>query len=504
MNVLFVRPPRHYWPLMSPAGAFWQPLAFACLAAQVRRDLPQTGVRILDAPILRMGWRTLARELAAARPDVLCIGDEVSAAGEGLRLARLARSQNPCVRIVAGGCFFGAMARDLIATEPLDVIVRGEGERTLVAVLRRLDNAATAGTLGDDPIQGAVFRTPDGRVVDGGAAELIDDLDTLPVPAWDLLPMPRYGRAARSHRRMATIEHSRGCIDSCSFCILWRQMGRPTGSNGDVRSCWRTKSPERTFDELRLLYEQYGRRTFCWTDPTWNASAEWTDRFCDLVLRWGRPVEMVAWLRADCVVRDAALGILDKQVAAGLRRVMIGLERDSDEDVAALGKHGCGRGVSTKALELLAKYPQVYTIASLIFAVPGESAASASRLVRCGDEADAKVLLPLTPNPGTPEWREARRAGRLATEDLGQYNFLNPVVRANGRSQRQLTRLYGRAVARSTLRSLAYWATHFNAPVNRGKIALAARLGWRAARIAAQAMLTGGPVRDRRPRWYDD
>jgi len=506
MNVLFVRSPRHYWPLMSPAGAFWPPLAFACLAAAVRRELSELSelsVRIIDAPILQMGWKSLARELSRARPDCVCIGEEVSAANEGLRLARLAREQNPQVTIIAGGYFFGAMADELIHTEPIDFLVRGEGERPLSAILRRLQQTR-AGQGSDEPIPGAVFRSGDGRIVDGGTAPLIEDLDTLPMPAWDLLPMPRYGPRARSHRRMVSIEHSRGCIDSCNFCILWRHMGRPNGANGDVQPCWRTKSPERTFDEVRMLYERHGRRTFCWTDPTWNASAEWTDRFCDLLLAWGRKIEMVAWLRADCVVRDAELGILDKQVAAGLSRAMLGLERDSDDELAAVGKHGCTREVSLKALDLLAPYEQVYTIASLLFGLPGESAESIGRLLRYAGAADATVLLAVTANPGTPEWRKARRNGTLATTDYSQYNFLNPVVRTERYSPRQLMRLYGRAVARNTLRGAAYWLKNFRKPLNRGKAGLSARLGWRAARIAARSLLTGGPIRDRKPSWYDD
>jgi len=556
MNVLFVRPPRHYWPLMSPAGAFWQPLAFACLAAQVRRELPQAAVRIIDAPILRMGWRSLARELAQAQSDVLCLGDEAAAADEGLRLAALARQLHPHARIIAGGYFFGPMADELVGHSPIDFFVRGEGERTLVEVLRRLSlgdcrgtpcgcpqNAESAKDAGGDKprpyerngasrfslntygcksrragmapagelvseglnssIRGAVFLDADGRVRDGGMPQLIQNLDSLPMPAWDLLPMPRYGLGSRSHRQMATLEHSRGCIDTCNFCVLWRQMGRPVDGNGRVRPCWRTKSPERSFDEVRHLYEHHGRRTFCWTDPTWNASPDWTDRFCDLLLRWGRPIEMVAWLRADGVVRDAALGILEKQVRAGLRRVMIGLERPTESELAGLGKHDCGPEVCRRALDLLAAYPQVYTIASVVFGTPDESPESLRQLARSGGAADATVFLPLTPNPGTPEWRAARDAGTLAATDFARYNFLNPLVRTRRYEVGELARLYGQVVARNTLRSVGYWLTNFRRPANRGKGGLALRLGWRAARIAAKALIGGGPVLDRRPTWYD-
>jgi radical SAM superfamily enzyme YgiQ (UPF0313 family) len=505
MNVLFVRPPRHYWPLLSPAGAFWQPLAFACLAAAVRRDLPQATVGVLDAPILKMGWRSIETTLAAARPDVVCIGDEVSASGEGLRLAHLARSQNPQVCIIAGGHFFGPMAPEILAEQPVDFVVRGEGERTLVAVLQRLIDAGSVDAArAGEVIPGAVFRAADGRIVDGGMPELIDYLDTLPLPAWDLLPMPLYGARARSHRLMATLEHSRGCVGSGSFCNLWRQMGQPAVTGDEVRPRYRTKSPERSFEEVRLLYEKFGRRTFCWTDPTWNGSPEWTNRFCDLVLAWGRPIEMVAWLRADGIVRDAATGLLDKQVAAGLRRVMIGLERPSEAELAALGKCGCGPEVSRQALELLGGYSQVYTIASLLFGLPDESPESASALVRYAGLADATVIMPLTPNPGTPEWRAARQSGDLTCTDYSHYNFLNPILRTRRYSLTQVRRLYGRTMARYSLRRVGYWLRQLFRPGNRARAGLDVRLGWRAARLAAKGLFSRGPILETRPRWYDD
>ena len=58
--------------------------------------------------------------------------------------------------------------------------------------------------------------------------------------------------------------------------------------------------------------------------------------------------------------------------------------------------------------------------------IPSESAAA---LVRYAGLADATLLMPLTPNPGTPEWRVARASGDLASTDYSQYNFLNPVLR---------------------------------------------------------------------------
>ena len=109
MKLLLVRPPRYLWPFNSQTSAFWQPLAFCCLAGQVRRELPEVEVGIVDCPALRMGWRSLAGLLADRRPDVVGIGEEVVSAGEGLRLAGLVKRLLPECRVVAGGYYYSYM-----------------------------------------------------------------------------------------------------------------------------------------------------------------------------------------------------------------------------------------------------------------------------------------------------------------------------------------------------------------------------------------------------------
>ena len=63
------------------------------------------------------------------------------------------------------------------------------------------------------------------------------------MPAWDLLPMHRYGAGSRNHPGLAAIEASRGCFDSCEYCVLWRQMGKFVAEQ--TRPYVRTKSVAR-------------------------------------------------------------------------------------------------------------------------------------------------------------------------------------------------------------------------------------------------------------------
>src|SRR5690606_4552121 len=103
------------------------------MAAMLRQRLPDLRVEVLDAPALQMGWRTLTAEIRQRRPAFVGIGEEAVSCVEGLRLARLA--QDCGAKVIAGGCFFGHVAPQALATGLVDVVVHGEGEVTLVELV---------------------------------------------------------------------------------------------------------------------------------------------------------------------------------------------------------------------------------------------------------------------------------------------------------------------------------------------------------------------------------
>ena len=106
------------------------------MAAQLRQQVPDLRVEILDAPALEMGWRTLTAELRRRAPAFVGIGEEAVSCVEGLRLAKLAKSLG--ARVIAGGCFFGHVAPQALGTGLIDAVVHGEGELTLVELVQAL------------------------------------------------------------------------------------------------------------------------------------------------------------------------------------------------------------------------------------------------------------------------------------------------------------------------------------------------------------------------------
>lgn len=396
---LFVRPPRPQWPFNGPTTAFWPPLAFASMAAALRENVPGLQVAILDAPALAMGWRTLARQLHSLQPRFIAIGEEAVSCVEGLRIARLAKEMGACV--LAGGCFFSWVAPQVLAGKLVDVVVHGEGEQTVVELAHALlENDLSALR----PVAGISFLDGD-ECVFTGWREPMADLDCLPLPAWDLLPMEKYGSRSRHHPGFASIEASRGCSHGCEFCILWRQMGR---FHAHRAVPWlRTKSAARLFEEIRILMDRYHRRYLGWVDPCFNADPRLAAELSELLLREHRILGQSAWLRADYLLRDHDSGALKLWSAAGWNEAYLGVERMEPSELARLGKGNRNGEVARAARMLQVDYPQVVTFGSAIYGFSWDSRETVRALFNAAERLplDHIFFIPFTPLPGTPSWR---------------------------------------------------------------------------------------------------
>ncbi|MBD3309742.1 radical SAM protein, partial [Candidatus Woesearchaeota archaeon] len=440
MKILFVRPPRYRWPFHSEKSSFWQPLGFASMAAVLRENLEGINLKIIDCPVLKSGWKTTKQMIQREKPDILCVGEETVSAHEALKLIYYTKDLFPGCLVIAGGHHFTYMVNDTLKNHPVDYIVRFEGEMTLLELVDALKKKRDPGVRDLKKIKGIAFQH-EGRVIETEIRPLLD-MEELPRPAYDLLPMELYGKGASSHKDMVAVEHSRGCNCSCNFCVLWKQMGKIDLKSGTVMPCYRTKSAEKTAEEAIYLAERYRRKTFCWVDPTWNTLPDWNRDFSRLMIEAGKGDELdhVVWLRADYVVRDEQKGIFADQVRAGIRQAMIGIERTDNDDLAYLHKTGYSFSKIKQAFEIVRRYPEVLSVATYIYGIPNETKESLRRFYSLLGKIpfDIGVPLPLTPNPGTRFFEELDRKDLLEVRKFRYYNFVNPIARSKYLTRNQL------------------------------------------------------------------
>ena len=429
VKVLFVRPPRHYWPILNESDNFLLPLGFPCLAAYVRREMPDVEVDILDCCVEGIGWANLATELERRSPHVVCVGEKVVYAHEGFRLVSLARKILPEVITIAGGHFVSHLPDHSLTTCPeLDYVIRYEGEVPLVSLLRNLQNG---GDLGQTP--NLCWRDGEGfHESDLGAN--VHHLDDLPIPAYDLVPLQKYAPFGLLWPKAVTVQRSRGCVDTCRFCSWIAVESKHTrDSDGVIHTSpqFRSKSVDRMISEIELLYEKYGVRYLFWVDATWNTDNKWLDEFCSEIIRRKYELGWWAFTRIDLLLHQEKQGILEKMVKAGLRHVLVGVERSADLDLGWLNKHGYKESVAYQAFHLLRdKYPQVFRQGTFITGVRSDTAESIRSLLDFahGIDCDFAAFHPITPFPGTPLYEEALSRGWLEESDFSKYDMFGPVM----------------------------------------------------------------------------
>ena len=418
------------WPMNSESSSFWQPLGFASMAAVLREN--DFDVSILDCLPLKIGWKSLRQELERIKPDVICVGDEAASAYEAIKLIKLAKEIDSSVITIAGGYYFSNMIEDTFKKYSFDYIVKGEGEYSLLELLQNID-------VDKSKVKGIAYLKNNNIHINQDRL-LLTNLDELPLPAYDLLPMELYGSKSTNHKDFSAIEHGRGCSGGCNFCSIWPHMS----SKG--KPCYRTKSADRCFEETELLIRKYKRKTLNWADGTWNLDSNWTKEYCSLLIDNNININHTTWMRADCIVRDEKIGVMKKAADAGLVQTVIGVERFDDKDFSYLGKKNSSFALQQKAFKILKKYPRVYSIASFIYGLPTDDKKSLKRLNKVihSTFADMVFILPYTPYPGTELWNEYKN--RLEVTDLRKYNLHLPVLSTNHLSKAQLDKWFKRTL----------------------------------------------------------
>ncbi len=272
-KILLIYPPVTY--SVQSAKQSCPPLGVAYLAAAVR-DI--TDVKVLDAAVegygheerispslMRYGLSIseIARRVEEFKPDAVGISCIFSSQFPTVvEIASAVKRIDPEILTLTGGTHPTFMPERSMKMAPdLDVIVRNEGEQTLRRIVEASQNNGDRRS-----INGIVYRS-DGEVKVNPPVELVRDLDSLPFPARDLLPMDKYFALdlpmgiVNRRSPWASIITSRGCPSKCSFCSSTNFWGY----------CYRTRKPEAVLDEIEDLTDRFGVKEIKFFDDNLGA-----------------------------------------------------------------------------------------------------------------------------------------------------------------------------------------------------------------------------------------
>lgn len=440
IRLLLVRPPGYLWPIINQSDNFLLPLGFPCLAAYLREKMQGVEIEILDCPPLKIGWRKLESIIKEKNPDVLGVGDMICYMHEGMKLVRMAKKLNPEVVTVAGGHFHSPMYDYSLSNYPeLDFVVRWEAEegfRQLLEALRDGDDLRKAGNLaylaGDEMVATAPL-------------PLIDPLDDLPMPAYDLCPIDKYSPFGMLWPRAITIQGQRGCPFKCKFCSWSYLEGEHVISKDGEKTLprLRQKSAARILEEIDLLYQQHKIRYLFWVDATWNYDTSVMEELCEGILDRKYKLGWWAFCRPDILLQQHESGLLQKMVDAGLSHVLLGGERGFDSELSAIGKQTTEKDSTLKICHILEKeYPTVFRQATWVTGIPNETPQTIQALgeyVR-KTHLDFAAFHPIMPYPGTELWENFKDSPLLEETDFSKYDMFYPVMRSVNMSRKEIAR----------------------------------------------------------------
>ena len=376
--------------------------------------LPIAGT-LLEAGHLVTVLDTQVEELSDVDPkefDMVGIstysGPQITSA---IETAAFVRQRAPNVLLVWGGVHPTITARQTALHPLVDVVVKGEGEQTLLNVIEAVENKTSLRN-----IPGLTF-IDDGELVDTGIAEFID-LDSLPFLPYQLIKPDRYVHFKEKPSR-AYFESSRGCPHNCGFCY----------NEAVHRRKWRSKSVSRVLDELEYMINTLGVDEIWPSDDNFAVSRARVAEIARGKIERGLGFKWVMSSRFDYAVRyDAEFLHLLRE--SGCYMLSFGGESASQRILDMICK-----GISPEKMRQATRLLRANELICGVNYMAGFPTETAEELRQTFDLIDELVSIDpalkpgvsiYTPFPGTPLYPEALSHGfkePISLEKWGKFKY---------------------------------------------------------------------------------
>jgi radical SAM superfamily enzyme YgiQ (UPF0313 family) len=366
----------------------------------------------IAAYLIERGYKNLDIHIGAFETDKEIISDASEADIVGFtatspmmkhaeELAVKIKEVNPKAVIVFGGSHPSVMAGNTLKNENIDVVVRGEGEITMLELVQAIDKG-----LPFDTIDGISHRIKKSIIYNHNPErELIENIDFLPFPARKLMKQEKFLEMGykKYGDRGAWVFSSRGCPYHCTYCASWSIWTRK----------WRARSPENIIREIRELVDGYNVDRINFADDTFTISRKRVVEFCKLLKRENLQISWGCNIRANNVDKK----LFEVMKSAGCTDVWIGAESGSPVILKDIKK-----GITLTQIKNAFKWSKEAGLkrrAYLMVGSPKESKETILQTEKLVEEIkpDTLEFSILTPYPGCENYEMAKKR-RYVNDDM--------------------------------------------------------------------------------------
>jgi radical SAM superfamily enzyme YgiQ (UPF0313 family) len=406
-HVTLVNPPS---PIGAPPALFI-PLGIGYLAAVLEKN--QYEVDVIDCQVHRPTRSRLAAELVKRHPDVVGVTSSTLTYNPAVEIVKTAKEALPnCLTVIGGPHVTVLDEQALSDVHEADIIVRGEGEQT---ILELVDLVSRAKLKNLPEVKGITFRKND-KIVRTEDRAFIQNLDELPHPVYEHFPLSKYRISGKMYLPIIT---SRGCPFQCTFCLASRMCGKR----------FRTRSPKKVVDELEWLRDEHGADVFAFYDDTFTFDIKRAHEICEEMENRGFDLPWDCRTRVDRISTE----VLSKMRDANCQLIHFGVESGSQKMLNAM-KKGTTVEQNERGIKL-AKDAGISVAISVVVGYPGETADMLKQtfdfIRKTGP--DYVYVCQAIPYPGTELFDLLRELGWEVSTNWNRYDeqsqvFKNPIL----------------------------------------------------------------------------
>ena len=405
LNILLINPPQSeaYGRLRAPRQMH---MGLAYLASLVQEN----NVKILDMDAEKIDCQKFPDIISNEKFDIVGITVTTPVFLSSLKLAQLVKSYSPGTLVVFGGVHPTIRPQEVLNSDSVDLVVKGEGEITFKEIVDCLKQDR-----GFLTVAGIAYKE-NGIIKETPPRPLITDLDTLPFPARHLFKNRQYTYPDSLYKATAPIITSRGCPGVCTFCTSHNIFGRK----------FRTRGAKNVADEIELLVKQWKIKEIHIWDDNFTAIKQRVFEIKDEILKKNLKVKFAFpnGIRADSLDRE----ILEALSKMGTYSLAIGVESGSQEVLDR-----CRKGIRLEEVEKifgLAKEMHFETWAFFMIGLPRDNPDTIKQTIDFAKKIDPDVAKfhILKPYPGSEVYDYLRAKNYILSEDYNQFGIHTPAV----------------------------------------------------------------------------